>query len=114
MIGLTPRQQQCLDFIKATIAARGYPPTYDEIATSLQLHSRSGIQRLVVGLERRGIIRRIPGKARAIEVVDPGAMQAVLLNREIFELVRAYAGSQRIGMDTACNELLRSCLDPQS
>lgn len=38
----------------------------------------------------------------------------VLINNEIYRLLSAYAGSQRIGMDTACNELLRSCLDPQS
>lgn len=110
MIGLTPRQQQCLDFIKATIAARGYPPTYDEIATSLQLHSRSGIQRLVIGLERRGLLRRIPGKARAIEVIDPRAMQAVLLSKEVFCLVQAYAAGQRISVDTAVSEIVREAM----
>lgn len=110
MMGLTPRQQGCLDFIKATIAARSYPPTYDEMAAALQLHSRSGIQRIVIGLERRGLIRRIPGRARAIEVVEPGMMQAVLLSKEVFRLVQVYAESQRISVDCAASELLREAM----
>lgn len=110
MMGLTQRQQECLDFIKATIAARDYPPTYDEIAKSLDLHSRSGVQRIVMGLESRGLIRRIPGKARAIEVVDPSSMRAVMLSGEVFRLVQAYAASERISVDVAASELLRGSL----
>jgi hypothetical protein len=64
----------------------------------------------MIGLERRGLVRRIPGKARAIEVIDPGSLQAVLLNPEIYALVQAYAAGHRIGVDTATNELLRGAL----
>lgn len=114
MIGLTARQQQCLSFLRSYHAANGIMPSMDEISGHFGSPTRSMAARLLEGLEARGRIRRSSRKARAIEIVDPSQMHAVLLNREIFELVRAYAGSQRIGMDTACNELLRSCLDPQS
>jgi SOS-response transcriptional repressor LexA len=110
MIGMTRRQSDCLAFIKAFIVERSIPPTFEEIADGLQLKSKSSVERLVGGLEGRNLIRRIPGRARAIEIVTPENMQAVLLNSEIYSLVRAYAWSQRIGLDCAANELLRNAL----
>lgn len=114
MIGLTARQQQCLDFLRSYHASNGTMPAFLEIGAHLGLTSKSSVARILCGLEQRGHIRRSPRMARAIEFCTPATMQAVLLNREIFELVRAYAGSQRIGIDTAASELLRSCLDPHS
>lgn len=110
MIGLTPRQQQCLDFIKATIDARGLPPSYEEIAAALHLDSKSGVQRLVNGLADRGRIRRMPRRARAIEVIEPESLRAVMLSQEVFHLARAYAESQRISVDCAVSEIVREAL----
>jgi repressor LexA len=47
----TPRQQQALAFIKQYIAARGYAPTYVEIGKAMNLKSKSGVHRLVIGME---------------------------------------------------------------
>lgn len=110
MIGLTARQQQCLDFLRRYHAANGIMPSLQEIIDALQLNSKSGAARILNGLEERGHIRRAYKKARSIELITPETMQAVLLNQEIYALVRAYAGSQRIGLDTAANELLRNAL----
>ena len=110
MIGLTARQQQCLDFMKRYRDERGVVPSFQEMSDHLGYNSKSRVYKLLETMENRGVIRRLKAKARAVEIVETADMQAVLLNREIFELVRAYAGSQRIGMDTAANELLREAL----
>lgn len=62
---LTARQQQLLAFIDSCAVA----PTYDEMRAGLGLKSKSGVHRLVDQIEERGFIRRLRGKARAIEVV---------------------------------------------
>lgn len=66
---LTKRQAELLEFIKQTIDETGTAPNYDEMAAAIGLNSKSGINRLVCGLERRGRIRRIAGIPRAIEVI---------------------------------------------
>jgi hypothetical protein len=65
------RQAACFTFIKARIDETNVPPTLQEIADHLDLRSKSGIHRLVAALEARGLIRRLPNRARAIEVLDP-------------------------------------------
>src|SRR4051812_44706370 len=70
--GLTLRQRALLDFIRAQIIKTGMTPTYDEMADHLGLVSKSGINRLVVALEERGKIRRLPNRSRAMEVVGLG------------------------------------------
>lgn len=47
----------------------GVPPSFDEMKTALELTSKSGIHRLITALEERGFIRRLPNRARAVEVV---------------------------------------------
>jgi SOS-response transcriptional repressor LexA len=110
MIGLTPIQQQCLDFLRTYHAEKGVTPTLQEITDRFGWVSKSNAARMIDRLEERGHIRRSPRKARSIEFITPDQMQAVLLNREIYALVRAYAASQHIGLDTATNELLRGAL----
>ncbi len=65
----TPDQAKLLGFIKAQIAERGFAPTFEEMREHMGLSHRSGIHRLVTGLEGRGLIRRQFHKARAIEVL---------------------------------------------
>jgi hypothetical protein len=68
--GLTTNQKNLLAFIKARYAIDGVPPSYDEMRDAMGLNSKSGINRLVVALEERGYIRRLPNRARAIVPVE--------------------------------------------
>ena len=65
---LTPKQKQLLLFINERIEATGVPPSFDEMKVALNLKSKSGIHRLIMALEERGFIRRLPHRARALEV----------------------------------------------
>ena len=66
---LTARQEELLLFIDSTVKRTGIAPSYDEMAAGLGLKSKSGIHRMICGLERRGFIRRISNCARAIEIL---------------------------------------------
>lgn len=70
-IALTPAQQRLLDVIRAHIAATGTAPTVDEMCVALGTRSKNTIHRHLVCMEERGAIRRLVGRARAIEVVGP-------------------------------------------
>jgi len=66
---LTQKQKDLLLLIDRKIKAVGVPPSYDEMKDALGLASKSGIHRLITALEERGFIRRLPNKARALEVI---------------------------------------------
>ena len=66
---LTAKQKDLLLLIDTRIKAVGVPPSYDEMKDALGLASKSGIHRLITALEERGFIRRLPHKARALEVL---------------------------------------------
>lgn len=66
---LTKKQIQLLEFIQARMARDGVPPSFDEMKLALDLRSKSGIHRLVTALEERGFIRRLPHRARALEIL---------------------------------------------
>ena len=66
---LTRKQRELLLFINQRLTATGVSPSFDEMKDALSLKSKSGIHRLVSGLEERGFIRRLPHRARALEVV---------------------------------------------
>src|SRR5579864_4740159 len=66
---LTKKQHELLMFINQRLAATGIAPSFDEMKDALTLRSKSGIHRLISGLEERGFIRRLPHRARALEVV---------------------------------------------
>ena len=72
---LTRKQLELLDFIQKRVARDGVPPSFDEMKDALDLRSKSGIHRLITALEERGFIRRLPHRARALEIVRmPEAM----------------------------------------
>ena len=74
---LTRKQIELLDFIQKRMARDGVPPSFDEMKDALDLRSKSGIHRLVTALEERGFIRRLPHRARALEIVRlPDALGA--------------------------------------
>ncbi len=66
---LTKKQRNLLLFINKKLRASGVSPSYEEMKQSLNLKSKSGIHRLISALEERGFIRRLPHKARALEVI---------------------------------------------
>lgn len=66
---LTRKQIELLEFIQKRMARDGVPPSFDEMKDALDLRSKSGIHRLVTALEERGFIRRLPHRARALEIV---------------------------------------------
>jgi repressor LexA len=66
---LTRKQFELLKFIHERLKESGVPPSFDEMKDALDLRSKSGIHRLITALEERGFIRRLPNRARAIEVI---------------------------------------------
>jgi repressor LexA len=66
---LTRKQHELLRFIHERVRETGVPPSFDEMKDALDLKSKSGIHRLITALEERGFIRRLPNRARALEVL---------------------------------------------
>ncbi|TWH33522.1 repressor LexA [Aminobacter sp. J15] len=66
---LTRKQHELLLFIHERLKETGIPPSFDEMKEALDLASKSGIHRLITALEERGFIRRLPNRARALEVL---------------------------------------------
>ena len=66
---LTRKQLELLLFINERLKESGVPPSFDEMKDALDLRSKSGIHRLITALEERGFIRRLPNRARALEVL---------------------------------------------
>lgn len=66
---LTRKQHDLLIYIHQRLQEDGVPPSFDEMKDALDLKSKSGIHRLITALEERGFIRRLPNRARALEVI---------------------------------------------
>src|SRR5918996_5614093 len=66
---LTRKQHELLIFIRSRLHESGISPSFDEMKDALGLRSKSGIHRLITALEERGFIRRLPHRARALEVI---------------------------------------------
>jgi repressor LexA len=73
---LTRKQMELLTYVNERLKESGVPPSFDEMKDALDLRSKSGIHRLIKALEERGFIKRLPNRARAIEIIRlPEAMQ---------------------------------------
>ncbi len=66
---LTRKQKELLLLIRDRLEAEGVPPSFEEMKAALGLRSKSGIHRLITGLEERGFIKRLPHRARALEIL---------------------------------------------
>lgn len=82
MLPLTAKQKELLDYLKSCERA----PSFDEMRVALGLRSKSGVHRLVEGLEERGYIRRALNRARAIEIVEDPHLPNGLSAFNIFDL----------------------------
>ncbi len=80
---LTRKQYELLVFIDQRLKASGVSPSFDEMKEALGLKSKSGIHRLITGLEERGFIRRLPHRARALEVVRLPENQSAVDDSEV-------------------------------
>jgi len=104
---LTKKQLDLLDFINTRLHRDGVPPSFDEMKEHLDLRSKSGIHRLITALEERGFIRRLPHKARAIEIVklpeSLGSSPAGFVPRVIEGSAPPHAKPSQTGVDGANN-----------
>ncbi len=93
---LTRKQHELLMYINQRLKADGVSPSFDEMKDALGLRSKSGIHRLITALEERGFIRRLPHRARALEVLKLPVTTAA---RGGFEpsVIRGPFRSQRVG-----------------
>ncbi|MEZ5855224.1 MAG: transcriptional repressor LexA [Hyphomicrobiaceae bacterium] len=66
---LTAKQKELLLYIHKCVQESGVPPSFDEMKAALDLRSKSGIHRLITALEERGFVRRLPHRARALEII---------------------------------------------
>ena len=66
---LTRKQHELITFIQNRLEASGISPSFEEMKEALDLKSKSGVHRLISALEERGFIRRLPNRARALEVI---------------------------------------------
>jgi repressor LexA len=66
---LTRKQLELLLFINERLKEEGVPPSFEEMKDALNLQSKSGVHRLIVALEERGFLKRMPNRARALEVI---------------------------------------------
>lgn len=74
---ISKRQESILDFIKAEVKQKGYPPSVREIGAAVGLASSSTVHGHLGRLESKGYIRRDPTKPRAIEILDPEGLEAI-------------------------------------
>ena len=70
--GTTAKQQEAYAFICGYVREHAYSPSYDEIRAAVGIASKSGVFRLLGGLEERGLIERLPNRARSIQIAGRG------------------------------------------
>lgn len=94
---LTRKQHELLRFIQSSLEESGVSPSFEEMKEALDLKSKSGVHRLISALEERGFIRRLPNRARALEVLrqpedvtPPVAAKPVVAKKPV-EAVRSVA-----------------------
>ena len=94
---LTEKQHELLKYIYQRVTENGISPSYDEMKLAVNLHSKSGIHRLVNALEERGYIRRLPNRARALEIIKhPFANQSNELAKKIeIEKTQSFTNENR-------------------
>ena len=73
---LTKKQHELLSYIHERLADTGVSPSFEEMKEALELKSKSGVHRLISALEERGFIRRLPNRARALEVTKMPEVKA--------------------------------------
>lgn len=105
MIKLTKKQALIIEFINEFTATRGVSPTYREIMTALGLSSVSAVAEHIDNLCAKGALRKIPGAARSLEVIDFTHPETVELFRQCLatatpeERATLYQAAEILGLD---------------
>ena len=86
MNDLSAKQQQILEYMKAEVREKGYPPSVREICEAVGLKSTSTVHGHLARLEKKGYIRRDPTKPRAIEILDEAPHNPDLPTRELVQV----------------------------
>ena len=86
MNDLSSKQQQILEYMKAEVREKGYPPSVREICEAVGLKSTSTVHGHLARLEKKGYIRRDPTKPRAIEILDEAPHNPDLPTRELVQV----------------------------
>ncbi|HYD44976.1 MAG TPA: transcriptional repressor LexA [Phenylobacterium sp.] len=105
---LTRKQHELLMFIHERIKETGVSPSFDEMKEALDLASKSGIHRLITALEERGFLRRLPHRARALEVTklpQEATASAPARGRAPFRPQVVEGGGGGIELPVAANEV---------
>ena len=101
---LTAKQQQLLRFIQSRLDADGVSPSFEEMKDALDLKSKSGVHRLINALEERGFIRRLPNRARALEILKvPEAMET---GKGASNVVPLNAKTADVAVSVAANDVI--------
>jgi repressor LexA len=100
---VTRRQREILDFIAGQLEAKGYAPSFEEIARQFGFHSLATVHEHLTNLERKGYIRRTHNESRAIEIIPPkgqtGATELPLLGLVAAgEPIEAISGNDTIAV----------------
>lgn len=103
---LTRKQHDLLFYIHDSLSSSGVSPSFEEMKEALDLKSKSGVHRLISALEERGFIRRLPNRARALEVVkmpERGGQTRSVSTTNVVNLAPTQKGSR---MATPANDVL--------
>ena len=96
---LTRKQHELIRFIQTRLEATGVSPSFEEMKEALDLKSKSGVHRLISALEERGFIRRLPNRARALEVLrQPDNITAIPARAPLAKPAPANANSTVVAM----------------
>jgi repressor LexA len=111
---LTKKQSELLRFIHERLSENGVPPSFDEMKEALDLKSKSGIHRLILALEERGFIRRLPNRARALEVIRLPDAHVPRAGRQRFSpsVIDGDLGRVKAGSAAIANEPTRTVAIP--
>jgi repressor LexA len=102
---LTSKQNELLRFIHDRLESSGVSPSFEEMKDALNLKSKSGVHRLIGALEERGFIRRLPNRARALEILqlpEGGGARAV----NVVSLASATQKAPSLQMPVAANDVI--------
>ncbi len=107
---LTAKQRELLIFIQRKLEDTGISPSFEEMKDALDLKSKSGVHRLISALEERGFIRRLPNRARALEVLkqpdDVSAARNVAANAAANDAVGGVVGGASAKVPAAANDVI--------
>lgn len=105
---LTAKQHELIRFIQQRLEETGISPSFEEMKEALDLKSKSGVHRLISALEERGFLRRLPNRARALEVIrQPGdATPARATQGNVVSMPAPVAASPRSAAPEAANDVI--------